>query len=197
MVRGLLREMDGGESMQLKIAIAGVIALGLAVTEVAMARGGKLSHGKWEGAWDDGDDGGGFSTGSVHGTYALRFSGFQNGTGSNPSAPTNGLAILTFDGNGNVTGTETTNTLLNSGMGIGVVCSGTLGGTPPNYTVNPDGSGSATLQLTLNGGSDPACGTSPINNDFNFVIVDRHHLAISSSDNTGSWGGDANARDDD
>jgi hypothetical protein len=173
---------------------AAVVALAITVgSGVALARG-KLSHGKWEGAWDDGDGGGGFSSSSVNGIYVLRFSGFQNGTGTNPSAPTNGLAILTFDGNGNLTGTETTNTLLNSGPGTGVVCSGTLAGTSPNYTVNADGSGSAKLQLTLNGGSDPACGTSPINNDFNFVIVNEHHLAVSSSDNTGSWGGDANTQ---
>jgi hypothetical protein len=185
--------------MRFKTLIAGFIGLGLAVgSGVAMAHGnhsGKLSHGNWEGAWDDGDgNGGGYSAGSLNGTFVLRFSGFQNGTGTNPSAPITGLAILTFDGNGNLTGTETTNALLSSGSGTGVVCSGTLAGTSPNYTVNSDGSGSATLQLTLNSGSDPACGTSPINNDFNFVIVNDHLLSISSSDNTGSWGGDAKAQ---
>jgi hypothetical protein len=179
--------------MRFKTA-ARILALAMiAGSGVALARG-KLYHGNWEGKWDDGDDGGGFSTGSVRGTYVLRFSGFQNGTGTNLSAPINGLAILTFDGNGNVTGTETTNTLLNNGAGIGVVCSGTLAGTSPNYTVNADGSGSATLQLTLKTPSDPACGISPINNDFNFVVVNEHHLAVSSSDNTGSWGGDANTQ---
>lgn len=176
-----------------------MLALGLfAGNGVAMARDGraaKLSHGKWEGAWKDGDDSGGYSAGSVQGVYVLRFSGFQNGTGTNPSAPITGLAILTFDGNGNVTGTETTNTLLNSGAGAGVVCSGTLAGTAsPNYTVNVDGSGSATLQLTLAAGSAPACGTSPINNDFNFVMVNGRRLAVSSSDDTGSWSGDAHAQ---
>jgi hypothetical protein len=152
---------------------------------------GKLSHGDSEGEWDDGE-GGGYSTSSLEGTYVLRFSGYQNGTGSNPSAPITGLAILTFDGNGNVTGTETTNTLLNGGSKTGVVCLGTLGGSDK---VNPDGSGSATVQLTLNTGSDSACGDNkPINNDFNFVIVNEHRLAVSSSDNTGTWGGDAHAQ---
>jgi hypothetical protein len=147
---------------------------------------------RFGGEWDDGD-GGGFSTSSLEGTYVLRFSGYQNATGgaTNPSAPITGLAILTFDGKGNVTGTETTNALLSSGSGTGIVCSGTLGGTDK---VNADGSGSATILLTLAGGSDAKCGTSPINNDFNFVIVNEHRLAVSSSDNSGTWGGDAHSQ---
>jgi hypothetical protein len=76
--------------MRSKSVIAGVLALGLTVGGgVAMAHGGghsgKLSHGSSEGEWDDGD-GGGYSTSSLEGTYVLRFSGYQNGTGTNPSA---------------------------------------------------------------------------------------------------------------
>ncbi|MBE3604408.1 hypothetical protein IMX07_12320 [bacterium] len=183
--------------MRFKLAVAAMLAVGMAAGGgVAMARGakrdGKISHGEWEGKWSDGDESGGYSAASVQGTYVLRFSGYINGTGTNPSAPVTGLAILNFDGAGNVTGTETTNTLLNSGSGAGVVCSGALAGTSsPNYTVNADGSGSATLQLTLSTGSDPACGTSPISNDFNFVIVSERRLEVSGSDNTGTWSGDA------
>ena len=188
--------------MRFKLAVAAMLALGMAASG-GMARAGgarreaKISHGSWEGKWSDGDDSGGYGAGSVQGTYVLRFSGYINGTGTNPSAPVTGLAILNFDGNGNVTGTETTNTLLKSGTGTGVVCGGTLAGTSsPNYTVNVDGSGSATLQLTLNAGSNTACGTSPINNDFNFVIVSERQLAVSSSDNTGTWSGDARSQND-
>ncbi len=79
-----------------------------------------------------------------------------------------------------------------------MVCSGTLAGTSPNYVVNPDGTGSATLQLTLDAASaaNPACPTGVINNDFNFVISGDHRLAVSSSDTNGTWGGDAIGQED-
>ena len=185
--------------MRIKTAIVGMLALGLTVgSGVAMAHGGhghgKISAGGYEGEWNDGDDGG-FSNSSLHGIYVLRFSGYQNATSgaTNASAPVNGLAILTPDGNGNLSGTEITNTLINSGSGTGVRCSGTLKGT---YKVNLDGSGSATAQFTPGTGSDSACGTTAVANDFNFVIVNEHRFSVASSDNTGSWGGDAEVQGD-
>ena len=33
-------------------------------------------------------------------------------------------------------------------------------------------------------------------NDFNFVIVNEHRFSVASSDNTGSWGGDAEVQGD-
>jgi hypothetical protein len=177
--------------MGIKTLAVGILALGLTASSgIAMAKGGhagKISDGSWEGQWQDDEGGdGGFSVQNLQGTYVLRFSGFQNGSGSNASAPITGLALLTFDGNGNVTGTETINTLLNSGSaGTGAVCSGTLAGT-----------GSATLQLTLNSGSATACGTGPLSDDFNFIISGDRRLAVSSSDNTSTWGGDAISQDD-
>ncbi len=176
------------------------MALATASPAFAGHQHGKLSSGSWEGEWsDDGGGDSGYSVSSLQGTFVLRFSGYQNGTGTNPSAPITGLAVLTFDGSGGVTGTETTNALLNDGSGSGVVCSGSLAGSSsPNYTVNPDGTGSATLQLTLDAASaaNPACPVGVINNDFNFVISGDHRLAVSSSDTNGTWGGDAIGQED-
>jgi hypothetical protein len=120
--------------------IAGVILLGPSVTTKANAQSG-------------------FSNFSLKGDYGYGIQGSVNGV-----VPLAGFGLLTADGSGGVTGTETTQ----SAAGL---LSRTFRGT---YVVNADGSGTLNIDYTdiqTNDDGDPTSSLSP-SAHYSFVLVD-------------------------
>ena len=101
---------------------------------------------------------------SINGTYAFAVSltSFIPGP---PAilAPWNGIGIMTFDGTGKLSGTQTTNF-----GGFGVMRNAPFSGT---YTVNPDCTGT----MTLKSANYPA-------NHLNFVVADSGKTMYAISD---------------
>jgi hypothetical protein len=114
----------------------------------------------------------GFSNASLQGKYVVSFHGWVSGGGVATGAslgPQNGAGLMTADGQGNFTGTQTANILYNS-SGVptapsacgdssttpsDAICTYSLAGT---YSVNLDGTGTTTATATPVTGSDCRCG---------------------------------------
>jgi hypothetical protein len=140
-------------------AIAMAILLALAFTGVTRAAESELRR---------------FSSNSLRGTYAVTFEGTSSGGGGTITgdslAPINGVGVLTADGKGNFTGSQTANILFNTNgvptsssscpssfPACDAICTTSLVGT---YTINSDGTGATTATATPSAGSDPRCGPS-------------------------------------
>lgn len=120
-----------------------------------------------------------FSNLSLRSTFA---GGFDDGfflSGTTILAH-NGIQTLAFDGNGNITGTETFNILSTAGQ---LTCVGTVAGT---YSLGPDGDGTLTLTFTSNP-SQPGCPASSTVNG-SFVVSDnvRGMDIVTTGNGTGS-----------
>lgn len=90
-----------------------------------------------------------FTVASIKGSYGFSFSVAIPGQTS--VAFVGGTGVYNADGSGHLSGTESYNSTTNSGHScIGVAISGT-------YTVNPDGTGTDTINLSS---SDPQCSGS-------------------------------------
>jgi hypothetical protein len=104
----------------------------------------------------------GFSLKNVRGTYATTIHGTIDATGT-----------LVADGAGNVTGgTETASDGTN-------VCAGTIAG---SYTVNPDGTGTLTINFTTTSIIHGLCPSSPTTNTAAIVIVSEKRILSSGTD---------------
>jgi hypothetical protein len=104
----------------------------------------------------------GFSAASFRGTYAATFNGTIAGTGT-----------VIADGGGNITGgTETVNDGTNS-------CVGSLSG---SYTVNPDGTGTLTIDFNTTATNFGACPTGPLTSTAAIVLVSRSRIEVSGTD---------------
>jgi len=139
-----------------------------------------------------------FSNESLHGKYVVSFHGWVSGgdgavTGQS-LGPQNGVGLLTADGHGHFTGTQTANILYNSNgvptsssacggsstSGSTAICTDDLTGT---YTVNPDGTGTTTATATPAAGSDCRCGPpAGFTTTGSFVMESPDELSIVGTD---------------
>ena len=109
---------------------------------------------------------GGFSLASLRGGYAGIFSGTAN-TGSG-LLPISGTGVFVADGHGNLTGHETYTV-------VTTPCAATISGT---YTINPDGSGTASIAFTT---STPGCTSGRYTQSM--AIAQRGELVLLSNTN--------------
>jgi hypothetical protein len=148
-----------------------------------------------------------FSNKSLHGTYVVKFQGTNSGSSGPPEgtslAPINGVGVLTADGKGNFTGTQTANILFNSngtptaavpGPCPGpfavctAICTTTLSGT---YTINPDGTGTTSAHATPTG-TDLRCGPpGGFDTTSDIILQSPSHLVFVGTDFDTTVGGQA------
>lgn len=166
------------------------LTFALLVTIILMATGVGLAD-------DHHHDRDQFSNKSLKGNYTVIFRGTNSGS-SGPSqgtslAPVNGVGLLTADGNGNFTGSQTANILFNtngqptSGSSCpnnfptcDAICTTTLTGT---YSINSDGTGTTTATATPVAGSDSRCGPAGGFTTTSYIVMQgRDHLVFVGTD---------------
>jgi hypothetical protein len=108
-----------------------------------------------------------FSTANVNGTFVFQEHGYS------ANGPCALMGVLTFDGQGNVGGTATYQSL---GVGFMGVATGI-------YSVNPDGSGSMTLTLT-SANPDGSTSTTKFNYALNMLNSSGNAAALSTDSGT-------------
>ena len=97
-----------------------------------------------------------FTTADLQGTYALSISGSSSLVSAKQLARTIGVAIMTADGHGNISGETTVNS-------AGLTCNGTLTGT---YSVEPNGLGTVHYS-----GASSTLGCERFNTDISYNLA--------------------------